>query len=95
MRVSNSGRSSWSGCLDHAQAGCTGLSECDIGVRGHQDLPRRLACILRLGLIGFELRNRTNDPVWLKPMLDFVDQDDSPFSNSRFLDRQGGESSGA
>src|SRR3546814_15197671 len=64
-------------------------------VRGHQDLPHRLARILRVGLIGLELRNRTNDPMWLKPMLDFVDQDNGPFSNRGLLDRQGSESSGA
>src|SRR3546814_6903419 len=63
-------------------------------VRGHQDLPHRLARILRVGLIGLELRNRTNDPMWLKPMLDFVDQDNGPFSNRGLLDRQGSESSG-
>src|SRR3546814_6017429 len=45
--------------------------------------------------IGLELRNRTNDPMWLKPMLDFVDQDNGPFSNRGLLDRQGSESSGA
>src|SRR3546814_6534866 len=56
-------------------------------VRGHQDLPHRLARILRVGLIGLELRNRTNDPMWLKPMLDFVDQDNGPFSNRGLLDR--------
>src|SRR3546814_4236972 len=44
--------------------------------------------------IGLELRNRTNDPMWLKPMLDFVDQDNGPFSNRGLLDRQGSESSG-
>src|SRR3546814_10543275 len=63
-----SGGPSWSGCLNHAQTGRTGLSKCNIGVRGHQDLPHRLARILRVGLIGLELRNRTNDPMWLKPM---------------------------
>src|SRR3546814_10662927 len=33
--------------------------------------------------------------MWLKPMLDFVDQDNGPFSNRGLLDRQGSESSGA
>src|SRR3546814_13521368 len=94
VMVSSSGGTCCAGSWNHAQNGLTCHSECNSGVRGHQDLPHRLARILRVGLIGLELRKRTNGPMWLKTMLDFVDQDNGPFSNRGLLDRQGSESSG-
>ena len=81
--------------MDDAQAIGSGLGEGDIRMRSHQDLPHRLASLLGIRLIRFELGDGADDAVRFEPVLDLVDEHDGAFGDGRLLNRQRSEPTSA